>query len=263
MQFDGNAGAGVLDISDNPWMSWPGDFGRDLGSSETDGLLVDQDYLSWLYTTRKYLGWTPGSGDGSLLTDYATGTPAYNPGGNGGCNVVIWAWCGQLSYCQTSDVTNYLANMAQLELDYPQVKFVYMTGHTDGTGLGGNLHVHNDIIRTWCAANDKILYDFEDIESWDPDGNYFGDDRVSQAQNYDFDGDGVTEETSESDDGWWPSTPLDGDRNWALDWQSSHTLGTDWYQSDIRYYHAQHLGHNMKAYSFWWLMARIAGWDGQ
>ena len=53
-------------------------------------------------------------------------------------------------------------------------RFVYMTGHTDGTGLDGTLHLRNQEIRNYCKANDKVLYDFEDIESYDPDGRYLG-----------------------------------------------------------------------------------------
>ncbi len=61
----------------------------------------------------------------------------------------------------------------QLEAEYPDVTFVYMTGHLDGTGEEGNLFQRNNQIRDFCLANDKVLFDFADIESYDPDGNYF------------------------------------------------------------------------------------------
>ena len=41
--------------------------------------------------------------------------------------------------------------MAQLEQQYPQVKYVYMTGHLDGTGSGGNLNQRNEQIRAMRA----------------------------------------------------------------------------------------------------------------
>jgi hypothetical protein len=107
-----------------------------------------------------------------------------------------------------------------------------------------------------------LRYDFEDIESYDPDGAYFGDRLVIDGCNYDANGNGETEETDQSETDWWPATPLNGDRNWALDWQDSHVLGVDWYESDIQYYHTQHLNHNLKAYAAWWMFARIAGWEG-
>jgi len=50
-----------------------------------------------------------------------------------------------------------------------------MTGHLDGTGEDGNLHQRNNQIRNYCLANNKVLFDFADTESYDPDGNYFLD----------------------------------------------------------------------------------------
>lgn len=79
--------------------------------------------------------------------------------------------------------------------------------------------------------------------------------------NYDFNGNGETEEEDEGEIGWWPPVPINGDRNWAIDWQDSHTIGVDWYETNIRYYHTQPLNHNLKAYAAWWLRARLAGWE--
>jgi len=62
-----------------------------------------------------------------------------------------------------------------LENDFPGVLFIYMTGHLDGTGPSGNLYQRNNQIRAYCSANDKILFDFADIESYDPDGTYYPD----------------------------------------------------------------------------------------
>ena len=114
------------------------------------------------------------------------------------------------------------------------MRFVYMTGHPDGSGLTGNLHVRNQQIRDYCEANNKILYDFDDIESYDPDGNYFGDKNVTDSCAY-------------------------NGGNWAIEWQDSHTQGVDWYDCDSA--HSQPLNANLKAYAAWWLWARLAGWD--
>ncbi len=132
--------------------------------------------------------------------------------------------------------------MTSLESDYPGVKFVYMTGHLDGTGLTGNLHLRNEQIRNYCKNNNKILYDFADIECYNPDGIYFGDRKPNDACDYDTNSDGS----------------LDG--NWATEWQNAHTLGTDWYSCSSA--HSQPLNANRKAYAAWWLWARLGGWDG-
>jgi hypothetical protein len=151
-------------------------------------------------------------------------------------NVIIWSWCGQAADLTEQEmIDEYLDPMTQLEEDYPNVSFVYMTGHANGTGLSGNLHERNQQIRDYCEANDKILYDFYDIECYDPDGNYFGDKHVDDDCSYDG-------------------------GNWATEWQDSHEEGVDWYDCDSA--HSEPLNANRKAYAAWWLWARIAGWDG-
>ncbi len=125
--------------------------------------------------------------------------------------------------------------MNQLESEYPHVKFVYMTGHLDGTGPQGNLNLRNQQIRAFARANNKILYDFADIESFDPNG----------LTNY------MTLYANDACD-------YSGGRNWATAWQNSHTPGVDWYTCTAA--HTQPLNANQKAYAAWWLWARLAGW---
>jgi len=179
-------------------------------------------YPQWVDNTRSYLG----------QVNSATGRGSATPD----VNVIIWSWCGQASgLTEQQMISNYLAPMTQLETEYPNVAFVYMTGHTDGSGLTGNLHLRNQQIRDYCEANKKTLYDFEDIESYDPDGKYFGDKNVTDGCAY-------------------------SGGNWATEWQNSHTQGVDWYQCSSA--HSQPLNANLKAYAAWWMWARLAGWDG-
>jgi hypothetical protein len=174
---------------------------------------------------------------------------------NSDINVVIWSWCGQASIATEVDINTYLGLMNGLETAYSDVQFVYMTGHLDGTGLTGNLHVRNQQIRDYCQANGKILYDFEDIESYDPDGDYFGDRHATDACNYDANGDDTTDQTEDI-----PPLPANGDANWAIEWQNTHTPGIDWFNCSPA--HTQPLNANLKAYAAWWLWARLAGWAG-
>jgi hypothetical protein len=72
-------------------------------------------------------------------------------------------------------IDTYLAAMVALETEYPDVVFVYMTGHLDGTGADGNLRARNDQIRAWCRARDEVLFDFAAIERHDPTGTEYPD----------------------------------------------------------------------------------------
>jgi len=197
--------------------------------------------------------WNNGGSGGALdFHDYAMGgdcgyypqwvnnTKTYlNNPNNADVNVIIWSWCGQhAGYSQQDMITKYLAPMTQLEIDYPKVKFVYMTGHLTYSNWT-NCNARNEQIRKYCIKNDKILYDFAHIESFDPDKIF-----------YSF--------ASDTCDYW----DLGGKKvsNWAIDWQNSHVLGTDWYSCGAA--HSQPLNSNQKAYAAWWLWARLAGWEG-
>jgi hypothetical protein len=221
------------------------------GSQLTDGMSGLVEFKGESYS------WNDGGTDGELdLRDYAMAGDLGNPDrtswaastrtyldSHPDINVVMWAWCGEVSSASESDISTYLSLMSSLENDYPDIRFVYMTGHLDGTGLTGNLHIRNEQIRDYCRANNKILYDFADIETHNPDGVSFGEKNPDDGCNYDSDNDGTLES------------------NWAIEWQNSHIEGTDWYTCGSA--HTQPVNANMKAYAAWWLWARLAGWAGK
>jgi PKD repeat protein len=215
--FGGTGGA--LDLRE-----W--DYGVGFGSPDATTWAIDlgnPDRSAWATATRQYLNRHPE------------------------INVVIWSWCWQMVTDNPADIQLYLDLMNDLEVDFPAVKFVYMTGHVvegqvwgEGTTWSHIHYMRAKQIRDYCLQHNKILYDFADIESWDPDGNWYGDKLVDEACNYDSNGDGAT------------------DRNWAIDWQNAHP--GEWYNCESA--HSQPLNANLKAYAAWHLWARLAGWDG-
>jgi hypothetical protein len=104
-------------------------------------------YPQWVSNTKSYLG-DPDPDTGRGTNDVHTDV-----------NVIIWSWCGQLSQITEQKLNDeYLDPMTQLETEYPGITFVYMTGHADGSGLSGNLHLRNKQIREYCKENKKILF---------------------------------------------------------------------------------------------------------
>jgi hypothetical protein len=82
-------------------------------------------------------------------------------------NISAFSWCTELNTATASYVNQYLSAMQTLESEFPDVTFIYFTGTAqDGGGYGYNRYLRNKQIRDFCTANSKVLYDFEDLDSW-------------------------------------------------------------------------------------------------
>lgn len=130
-------------------------------------------------------------------------------------NISAFAWCTQLDYYSSSKVEDYLKKMSQLEKEYPNVVFIYMTGNAQSPEK--NRYDRNNQIREYCKNNNKVLFDFADLDCW-----YNG-------QQYTENGIPMEHPAYHGD-------------------QAAHTT----YSSCEN-----------KAKAFWWLLARLSGWDGK
>ncbi|MGM0551516.1 MAG: hypothetical protein ACQESW_10580 [Bacteroidota bacterium] len=207
---------GQLHLYEGNMWSHDGYLGRDVG------------VVGWDEETREY------------LTDFPN------------CNVVIWSWCGEENTILERDVqTHYLDKMEALESEYPDVAFVYMTAPLEGQGPDGALKQANDSIRSFCELHNKILYDYADIEKYDPDDDTnFQDFGGDDGCNYDPDG----------------ASPYDRTGNWAEEWvaeNASHlitTLSNETNSSDCDFGHTHCLNCVQKGIAAWHLWIRLAGY---
>jgi hypothetical protein len=203
--------------------------------------------------------------DSQGVTPWVTATRNLldNPDNNH-VNVVMWSWCSINGH----DIDRYLDNMEILIDEYgpggskPRaaehpVWFVFMTGHAEGQGEGGFIHLANEQIRAHCDAHERILFDFADIENYDPDGNYYYD--RPMWDNLDYSNTGYR------------------DSNWGEQWCAANAgseleqlatgLGVSGYNGCSSCAHSgaattsETINCVLKGRASWHLFARLAGWQ--
>lgn len=177
---------------------------------------------------------------------------------NDSVNIVMWSWCDITGH----DVDGYIASMQTLIGEYGAggakigsgsgktksvpVDFIFMTGHANaGANTGpGNPRSQAEKILDYCTERGYYCLDYYGIDTHDMNGAYWedaGDDGDSAAGG-----------------------------SFYSAWQTAHAEGADWYENrsspggaaTYGAHTSQHITANRKAFAFWWILARIAGWEG-
>lgn len=208
---------------------------QEIGGAYADLSEADADWSIWRDQVRAYLD-----------------DPA-----NEAINVMMWSWCDITGH----SVTSYLSSMQTLIDEYGTggskigtgigqrtnpVTFIFMTGHAvAGSNTGtGKPREQASLITDYCNTHHYFCIDYYSIDTHAMDNTYY-------------------EDTGDNGD----SVSYGG--NFYEDWESSHTLGTHWYESKNApggsatwgAHNSQYITANRKAFAFWWVLARIAGYS--
>jgi hypothetical protein len=127
-------------------------------------------------------------------------------------------WYATSSNAVATVLNTYLSSVVSLEAAYPQTVFVYATMPITTLNYSYETldteplcdywrNVYNDSLRSWCATNNRVLFDIADIEAHDTNGNLvtFTYDGLTCEELYSGDNEGGDQGGGEVGDGAHPT----------------------------------------------------------
>ncbi len=201
---------------------------------------------------------------------------------NANINVVMWAWSSKFYLCSAQQYVDDMESLIGIygpngskiqngERSVP-VTFIFQTACGQASSeRNQKVYEGNQIIRQHCFDNNRILFDFNDIECYDPDGNYYGDGKPDGS---------YTNERMLADDISYISDSTNvsvhsGRGNWGIEWMNRNpdveltklaadNICTVCEHSDQRESPDEdnsRLHCVLKGRAAWWMWAVLAGWD--
>jgi hypothetical protein len=146
-------------------------------------------------------------------------------------DAILHTWSWHFRTWSTEQVNDYFVAIEILEAEYPDVTFIYMTDAADWSG-DQNRYSRNEQVREYCRTNNKVLFDFGEMETWSADGQnqnwsggvpYWHDD-WSEGESNDYGHINHAGTIMKAKAMWWLMARLAGWNNPAASLEESHGI---------------------------------------